>query len=76
MLVGTTPDGGGDRIGPRRPRSDVRLLREGGSQKALTQRPTRTTEPGSRDDHADTDRHLAPGATQLPGAAPVTAEIA
>ena len=39
-------------------------------------RPTRTTEPGSRDDHADTGRHLAPGATHLPGAAPVTAEIA
>ena len=36
----------------------------------------RTTEPGSRDDHADTDRHLTPGATHLPGAAPVTAEIA
>ena len=36
----------------------------------------RTTEPGSRDDHADTGRHLAPGATHLPGAAPVTAEIA
>ncbi len=36
----------------------------------------RTTEPGSRDDHADTDRHLAPGVTHLPGAAPVTAEIA
>ena len=29
MLVGTTTDGEGDRIGPRRPRSDVRLLREG-----------------------------------------------
>ena len=27
-------------------------------------------------DHADTGRHLAPGATHLPGAAPVTAEIA
>ena len=37
---------------------------------------TRTTEPGSRDDHADPGRHLAPGATHLPGAAPVTAEIA
>ena len=36
----------------------------------------RTTEPGSRDDHADTSPHLAPGATHLPGAAPVTAEIA
>ena len=36
----------------------------------------RTTEPGSRDDHADPGRHLAPGATHLPGAAPVTAEIA
>ena len=36
----------------------------------------RTTEPGSRDDHADTGHHLAPGATHLPGAAPVTAEIA
>ena len=36
----------------------------------------RTTEPGSRDDHADTGRHLAPGATHLPGAVPVTAEIA
>ena len=36
----------------------------------------RTTEPGSRDDHADTGRHLALGATHLPGAAPVTAEIA
>ena len=28
------------------------------------------------DDHADPGRHLAPGATHLPGAAPVTAEIA
>ena len=37
---------------------------------------TRTTEPGSRDDHADPGRHLAPGATHLPGAAPVTADIA
>ena len=36
----------------------------------------RTTEPGSGDDHADTGRHLAPGVTHLPGAAPVTAEIA
>ena len=30
----------------------------------------------SRDDHADPGRHLAPGATHLPGAAPVTADIA
>ena len=37
---------------------------------------TRTIDPGSRDDHADTGRHLAPGATHLPGAVPVTAEIA
>ena len=35
-----------------------------------------STEPGPRDDHADTGHHLAPGATHLPGAAPVTAEIA
>ena len=36
----------------------------------------RTTEPGSGDDHAATGRHLAPGATHLPGAVPVTADIA
>ncbi len=39
-------------------------------------RPTRTTETGSRDDHADPGRHLAPDVSRLLGAAPATVEIA
>ena len=76
MLVSTTTYGEGDKdwAAPtpiRRPPSAG-----GESEKALSQRPTRTTEPGSRDDPSDIGRHLAPGATHLPGDAPVIAAIA
>ena len=62
------------RIHPGIRRSADPTTDRGQSYMALSK--PRTTEPGSRDDHADTDRHLAPGATHLPGAAPVTADIA
>ena len=62
------------RIHPGIRRSADPTTDRGQSYMALSK--PRTTEPGSRDDHADTGRHLAPSATHLPGAAPVTAEIA
>ncbi len=49
MLVGTTPDGEGDRIGPRRSRSDVRLLREGCPRKL-----SRSAQPGPRNPARET----------------------
>ena len=55
--------GEGDRIGPRGP---IRLPPSAGGQETLTQRTTRTTETGSRDDHPHTGRHLAPDAFRLP----------